>query len=104
MLYKSICCFDLTLLFYAFTIYSFVFSVESSISQEMEPNRLRTIDVFSPKVWSEFSAKESKNSDRLVKYWIQDLPEDRFDDALQHIEDCFLPDAPVSKYFGKCKT
>lgn len=53
-----------------------------------------------PNVWLEFTAKESKNSDRSRKYWIQDLPEQRFDDAIQHIAHHFLPDAPIPKFFG----
>ncbi|XP_037039526.1 uncharacterized protein LOC119076713 [Bradysia coprophila] len=53
-----------------------------------------------PKIWSEFTEKESKNSERLVKYRIQDLPDDRFDDAIQHLMEYFLLDAPRSKFFG----
>lgn len=54
-----------------------------------------------PHVWLEFIAKESKHSTRLLKYRIQDLPEDRFDDAFEHIKKCFLPYAPISKFFGR---
>lgn len=54
-----------------------------------------------PNVWLEFEAKESKNSDKLVKYRIQDLPEDRFDDAIQHMRENFLEDEPLSKSIGK---
>lgn len=53
-----------------------------------------------PNVWLEFNAKESKNSDRLVKYRVQDLPEDRFNDAIDHVEKHFLPNAPLTKFFG----
>lgn len=53
-----------------------------------------------PNVWLEFYAKESRDSDRIVKYWIQDLPEDRFNDAIQHLKDHFLIDAPISRFFG----
>jgi len=61
----------------------------------------RSIDTISyPKKWLEFTAKESKNSDRIIKYWIQDLPEDRFDDAIEHIANHFLIDAPIPKFFG----
>lgn len=67
----------------------------------MKPVWSRPIDTISyPKVWLEFTAKESKNSDHIIKYWIQDLPEDRFDDAIQHIANHFLLDAPISKFFG----
>lgn len=66
----------------------------------MESTWSRPKGVSYPKVWSDFSAKESKNSDRIIKYWIQDLPEDRFDDAIKHVADYFVVDAPISKYFG----
>ncbi|XP_055315376.1 uncharacterized protein LOC129575577 isoform X2 [Sitodiplosis mosellana] len=68
----------------------------------MKPAWSRPIDTTNsyPNVWLEFNAKESKNSDRIIKYRIQDLPEDRFDDAIQHIIDDFLLDAPITKFFG----
>lgn len=53
-----------------------------------------------PHIWCEFTAKESKNSARKINYWIQDLPEDRFDDAIQYLDNHFVADAPISKYFG----
>lgn len=68
---------------------------------KMNPVWSRPIDTISyPKVWLEFTAKESKNSDRIIKYWIQDLPEDRFEDAIEHIAKHFLLDAPIPKFFG----
>lgn len=71
----------------------------------MAPNKLlqwaRPLDVVPfPNVWVEFEAKESKNSDTLVKYRIQDLPEDRFDDAVEHMVDNYLIDEPLSMAFG----
>lgn len=67
----------------------------------MKPVWCRSIDKIPyPNVWLEFTAKESKNSDRIIKYWIQDLPEDRFDEAIEHIAEYFLPYAPISKFFG----
>lgn len=53
-----------------------------------------------PNVWVEFEAKETKTSDTLVKYRIQDLPEDRFDDAVRHMVDNYLPDEPLSMACG----
>lgn len=65
---------------------------------------VRPLDVIPyPNVWVEFEAKEMKNSDKLVKYRIQDLPEDRFDDALQHLTDNYLIDEPLSVAYGKIK-
>lgn len=51
-------------------------------------------------VWDEFEAKESKDSDKLVKYRIQDLPEDRIDDAVQHLKDHLLGDEPLSVFYS----
>lgn len=70
-------------------------------SKHCAPAWVRPLDkVPFPNVWLEFEAKESKNSDKLVKYRIQDLPEDRFDDAIQHMKDYYLVDEPLSKSIG----
>lgn len=53
-----------------------------------------------PNVWLEFEAKESKTSDKIVKYRIQDLPEDRFDEAIQHLNENFIADEPISRFFS----
>lgn len=69
----------------------------------MSPNEnwVRPLDkVPYPNVWLEFEAKESKDSDKLVKYRIQDLPEDRFDDAIQHMNENYMPDEPLSAIIG----
>lgn len=66
------------------------------------PAWIRPLDkVAYPNVWLEFEAKESKNSDKLVKYRIQDLPEDRFDDAIKHMKEHYLVDEPLSKSTAK---
>lgn len=54
-----------------------------------------------PNIWLEFMAKESKTSDKLVKYVIKDLPEHRFDDVLNYIAKEFLADAAVTQTFGE---
>lgn len=74
--------------------------IRQSAIEKMESIWLRPSNVPYPKVWLEFTAKESKNSDRQIKYWVQDLPEDRFDDAIQHLNTVFLHNAPLSKFFG----
>lgn len=53
-----------------------------------------------PKVWMEFEAKESKDSDKLVKYCIQDVPEDRFEEAVQFYCDTYIPDEPMVQTIG----
>lgn len=50
-----------------------------------------------PNVWSEFVEKESKNSDKVAKYRIQDLPKDRIEDAIAHVTEFYLRDEPISE-------
>lgn len=50
-----------------------------------------------PIVWRTFEAKESKDSDQLVKYIIQDLPEDRFEDAIPHMTEYYMVDHPLAQ-------
>ncbi|XP_053698639.1 uncharacterized protein LOC128745587 [Sabethes cyaneus] len=47
-----------------------------------------------PQVWYTFQAKDA-DSDRLVTYSVEDLTEDRYDDALQHYMENFLDDEPL---------
>lgn len=54
-----------------------------------------------PKVWVEFTQKLSKTSDKLVKYNIQDLPEERIEEAIAHMTKCYLRDEPFSEAAGK---
>lgn len=53
-----------------------------------------------PSVWLTFNEKDL-NSNNLVKYRVEDLPLDRFDDAIQHMTVNFLADAPWAKATGK---
>lgn len=66
-------------------------SVNSS-SQWVRPN-----GVPYPNVWDTFDAKESKSSEKIVKFIIQDLPEDRFEDAVQHMAEIYMADHPISR-------
>lgn len=71
-------------------------------STDYIPAWIRPLDVVPyPNVWLEFEAKESKFSGKLVKYRIQDLPENRFHDAVQHMNEYYLVDEPLSKSIGK---
>lgn len=54
-----------------------------------------------PNVWLTFEAKESKKSDKIVKYIIQDMPEDRFEDAMKHMMEYFIIDHPMTPITGK---
>lgn len=52
-----------------------------------------------PKIWHTFRAKDTE-SDELVEYRIQDLPESRFDEVLNVILPNFLKDEPISEAYG----
>lgn len=52
-----------------------------------------------PSVWLTFHEKDL-NCNNLVEYRVEDLPIDRFDDAIKHMTDNFLPDAPMAKATG----
>lgn len=52
-----------------------------------------------PKVWTKFMAPDI-DSDKLVEYRIQDLPESRFDDGIQFMIQHFIKDEPLSEVLG----
>lgn len=52
-----------------------------------------------PSVWLKFKAKDL-NSDNLVEYRVQDLPLDRYEDAIDHMCIHFLVDEPMCKSLG----
>lgn len=52
-----------------------------------------------PRVWHTFQAKDI-GSDELVEYRIKDLPEDRFDEALEFIVPLFSKDEPLCEAYG----
>lgn len=64
----------------------------------MKWKRPNTIEY--PKVWSRFEARDL-NSDKLVEYRIEDLTEDRAEDAYQHMRDNYLAGEPVTVALGK---
>lgn len=47
-----------------------------------------------PSVWSTFKAKDL-NSEDLVEYRVQDLPVERFEEAVKHMSTNFIPDEPM---------
>lgn len=49
-----------------------------------------------PNIWLKFKANDVETDD-LVEYSIEDLPEDRFDEAIKIMSTNFLADAPMSK-------
>lgn len=65
---------------------------------EMKWKRPKTIEY--PKVWSRFKARDF-NSDKLVEYRIEDLTDDRAEEAYQHMRDNYLAGEPVTVALGK---
>lgn len=53
-----------------------------------------------PKVWHTFKAKDI-GSDELVEYRVQDLPESRFEDALDFMVPILSKSEPLCEAYGK---
>ncbi|XP_055551330.1 uncharacterized protein LOC129733829 [Wyeomyia smithii] len=56
----------------------------------------RPADVPYPSVWHTFLAKDL-NSEEQVTYVVQDLPEERFEDAIKHMVGIFIYDEPMCR-------
>lgn len=54
----------------------------------------RPANVPYPSVWHTFRAKDV-DSDQLVNYVVQDLPEERFEEAIGHMLGIFIHDEPT---------
>lgn len=52
-----------------------------------------------PKVWSTFEAK-NVDCDDLIEYRIEDLPESRFEEALENLVSIFCKDEPLCEAYG----
>lgn len=52
-----------------------------------------------PSVWLTFKEKDL-NSNDLVEYRVQDLPVDRFEDAIKHMTAVFVADVPMCRSKG----
>ncbi|XP_053681713.1 uncharacterized protein LOC128732481 [Sabethes cyaneus] len=59
----------------------------------------RPVDVSHPRVWHTFEARDP-NGNRLVRYRVQDLPDDRVDEAIEHMKTFFLRDEPMCSSVG----
>ena len=60
--------------------------------------RVKSIDQ-PPKVWK-LIEKMSQNG-KPMKFTIQEIPEDRYEDALKHMCTYFIADEPISQYLSK---
>lgn len=56
----------------------------------------RNTDSKFPRIWLKFMAKDL-NSDELVEYRVEDLTEDRYEDAVAHMINYFIRDEPICK-------
>ncbi|GAB0087128.1 hypothetical protein DMENIID0001_014050 [Sergentomyia squamirostris] len=56
----------------------------------------RPVEVPFPSIWLRFSRSDPKTGEDL-KFWVQDLPEDRFAEAIDIMVEHFLRDEPMSK-------
>lgn len=59
----------------------------------------RPENVSFPQVWLTFKAKDF-NSDNLVEYRIQDLPHERYEEAIDYMCNEFLVNEPMCKSLG----
>ncbi|XP_055586148.1 uncharacterized protein LOC129738858 [Uranotaenia lowii] len=50
-----------------------------------------------PTVWHRFQAKDLSGGDQLVTYRVEDLTEDRYEDAIQHYLNHFIKDEPLCR-------
>lgn len=55
-----------------------------------------------PSVWHTFQAKDTE-SDQVVTYRVQDLPEERFEEAIAHMMEYFVYDEPTCRAKGKVR-
>lgn len=53
-----------------------------------------------PKIWHKFTAKDI-DSDRMVEYFIADLPESQNDEALKMLTRDFCKDEPMCEAYGE---
>lgn len=53
-----------------------------------------------PKIWRTFTAKNAQTSE-LVEYRIQDLPEERFEDAIEFMAQIFCRLEPLCEGYGE---
>ena len=52
-----------------------------------------------PKVWKQIEKKDKDG--KLMKFTIQEIPEDRYEDAVQHMCTFFLADEPTCQCLSK---
>lgn len=53
-----------------------------------------------PKLWCTFKARDI-NNDEIIEYFIQDLPETRFDEGIEFMAKHFCMDEPICEALGR---
>jgi len=71
------------------------------LSKLIKLHWIRPSTIKYPKIWRTFQASDW-DSDKLIEYRVEDLPESRYDDAINHLEAFYLKDEPVSEALGAC--
>lgn len=85
----------IVIILYIFLLIAFssVYQVSSTSKVVMSSIWRRPANLEHPQIWHTFKAKDI-DSDKLVEYRVQDLPFDRYRDAIDHISGDFLKDEP----------
>lgn len=55
-----------------------------------------------PSVWCRFNGRKEING-VIPKFWIQDIPEDQFEEVVNFMVEGFVNDEPLCKYAGKLR-
>ncbi|XP_035780917.1 uncharacterized protein LOC118460597 [Anopheles albimanus] len=50
-----------------------------------------------PSVWHRFCARAPNSTDQLITYVVQDLPEERFEECIDHMRSYFMRDEPICR-------
>lgn len=69
-------------------------------NEEITLSWIRPTSVEYPKIWHKFLARDV-DSDKLVEYRIQDLPQSRAEDAYTHMFDGYIQDQPIAQQFSE---
>lgn len=69
-------------------------------NNKIKLNWIRPLAVEYPKIWHTFKARDV-DSDQFVEYIIQDLPEDRAEDAYKHMFEGYIQDQPIAHQFSE---
>lgn len=83
-----------------FTLNYFEEVLEENVSLRMSYSWSRPENVDFPLTYSRFQALDCESDERLVEYRIEDLQEDRFEDAVNIIRDKHLIDEPMKSSKG----